>query len=335
MTSAPASAVRALLGAGRLTHVPGVWDPASARLAVQAGHQAVLLSGAAVAATMLGRPDLGVAPATQIADRAATLGPALDGVPLLADADIGYEGPSSAVWTALAYQRAGIGALVLGDRQGAPTPGDRRGVAGAPLVEPRPAAERISALTGQAPDIAVIARTDAYPADGLAETVLRCRAYAAAGADAILPAGVDDPEHLGRLQAALPGVPLVLLRSESAGPARRWADEELAALGVRLVLHPLTAVLAAMRAASLAYHCIAETGDTDRVDRMPWAAFTALLPAEGAHPPAPMPVATVGPARSPGRPGPGGAHLPGPPDGPPRPQATGTGMPAGVERLDT
>src|SRR3982751_1030828 len=103
-----AAALRAMLAADHVTHVPGVYDPASAALAVAAGHRAVHLSGAAISATMLGRPDVGFTPATQIADRAATLVTALGGVPLLADADVGYDRPDHAVWTALAYQRAGI-----------------------------------------------------------------------------------------------------------------------------------------------------------------------------------------------------------------------------------
>ena len=110
-----AADLRAMLAADHLTHVPGVWDPASAALAVRAGHRAVHLSGAAVSATMLGRPDLSFTPATQIADRAAVLTPALGGVPLLADAAIGYDSPEHAVWTALAYQRAGISGLRLDD----------------------------------------------------------------------------------------------------------------------------------------------------------------------------------------------------------------------------
>src|SRR4029450_3944088 len=106
-------------------HVPGVYDPASAALAVRAGHRAVHLSGAAVSITMLGRPDLGFTPATQIADRAAVLFPALGGVPLLADAAIGYDSPDQAVWTALAYQRAGISGLRLDDGEDARLAGAR------------------------------------------------------------------------------------------------------------------------------------------------------------------------------------------------------------------
>ncbi|HEY0002927.1 MAG TPA: isocitrate lyase/PEP mutase family protein [Actinoplanes sp.] len=249
------SALRAILAADIVTHVPGVYDPVSAVLAVRAGHRAVLLSGAAISTTMLGRPDLTFTPATQIADRAAGLAPALGSVPILADADLGYDRPADAVWTALAYERSGIGGLLLDDDD-----------------HPGPAVLRITALASQVPQLAVVARVRG---NGLAETMERCRAYAEAGADAVHPVGVDDPEHLGRIHAAFPGVPLVVTQPESAD--RRLTDADLAALGVRLVLHPLTAVLAALRAASLAYRAIAEEGNADRVDRLPWPAYTALL----------------------------------------------------------
>ena len=251
-----AADLRAMLVADHVTHAPGVYDPASTALAVRAGHRAVHLSGAAISATMLGRPDLGFGPATQIADRAATVAPALGGVPLLADADIGYESPDHAVWTALAYQRAGISGLLLDDDEDAVR-----------------SAARIAALAGQAPAVALIARARGR---GTAETIERCRAYVAAGADAVLPAIADEADDLGRLRAALPGVPLVVSRSETATGGTRLTDGELAGLGVRLVLHPLAAVLAALRAASLAYRAIAESGDAERVDRMPLAAFATL-----------------------------------------------------------
>jgi methylisocitrate lyase len=251
-----AADLRAMLAADHVTHAPGVYDPASAALAVRAGHRVVHLSGAAVAATMLGRPDLGFGPATQIADRAATLRPALGGVPLLADADVGYDGPDDAVWTALAYQRAGISGLILDDGEDAAR-----------------SAARITALAGQAPEVAVIAWARGR---GPGETIERCRAYSAAGADAVLPVIADEADDLGRLRAALPGVALVVSRSEAVTGGSRLRGAELAGLGVRLVLHPLAAVLAALRAASLTYRAILDDGDAERVDRLPLAAFATL-----------------------------------------------------------
>ena len=248
------NAFRELLAPGRLTHVPGVHDPLSATLAVQAGHRAVYLSRAALAAVMMGRPDVDYVPATQIADRAATLAPVIPGVPVLADAGAGFDTPRDSVWSALAYQRAGISGVVLADQGG----------------------DHVEALAAQAPEITVVARTTAYATGGLDAAIEQCRAYAGAGADAVLPAGIHTAEALARLRDALPGVPLVVSRSEAGGAAPALTDAELAGLGVRLVLHPLAALLAAVRAASQAYRAIAEQGAADSVDRMPWAAFTAL-----------------------------------------------------------
>jgi methylisocitrate lyase len=252
-----AAQLRTMLSGDVVTHVPGVYDPASAALAVQAGHVAVHLSGAAVASTMLGRPDAGFTSATQIADRAAVLAPALGGVPLLADAAVGFDSPEQAVWTALAYQRAGISGLRLVDGGTV-----EQGVA------------RIAALVAEAPEVMLVAQAGGI---SLGETIERCRRYAAAGADAVLPAGVQRPDDLARLQAALPGVVLVISPSESATGDGRGTDGDLAALGVRLVLHPLAAVLAALRAASLAYRAIADEGNSRRVDQLPPAVYATMI----------------------------------------------------------
>ncbi|WP_179855391.1 isocitrate lyase/phosphoenolpyruvate mutase family protein [Paractinoplanes atraurantiacus] len=217
-----------LLAPGGVTHVPGVYDPASAALAVRAGIRAAYLSGEAIAATML---EPSTVSATQIADRAAVLGSFLGGVPLLADANVGFEDPDAAVWAALSYQRAGISGIVLNE--------------GSPL--------RVAAVKERAPGVLVIATA---PGDTLGEIIARCRALASAGADAVLPLGARETD-LRSLHAALPDVRLVLNRTEGAsGGGRHLSDAELAAAGVILVLHPLTAVLAALRAASVAYHAL-------------------------------------------------------------------------------
>ncbi|GIM90636.1 isocitrate lyase/PEP mutase family protein [Paractinoplanes toevensis] len=269
-----ADELRALLRAETVTHVPGVYDPITAALAVRAGHRAVHLSGAAVSALMLGQPDLGFVHATQIADRANTLVPALRGVPLLADADTGYGNPAYAVWTALAYVRAGISGLHLQDQAGPERSGH---LAGTEVIDAGLAAAKVKALAAEVPEIAVIARTDAYGVNGLDEAIRRCRLFAGAGADAVLPEGVDTPGELAKIHAALPGVPIVVNRSEAGGNRPSLTDADLAEVGVRLVLHPMAALLAALRAASLTYRAIADTGSAAGVDRMPWAAFTDLV----------------------------------------------------------
>jgi methylisocitrate lyase len=258
-----AEAVRALLAADHVTHVPGVWDPLSTALAVRAGHRAVLLAGDAVAAVALGRLDGGAVSATVVADRATTLAASLGGVPLLADAGTGFDSPRPAVWTGLAYHRAGVSGVVL--------EGD--------------AVATVAALAQEVPELAVIVRVGTR-ANGFGAIVDRCRLYATAGATAVLPVGLDDPDDLVRLHRALPGVPLVLDRSEAAGESPTVSDAALVRAGVRLVLHPLTALLAAARAASLTYRALTEEGAVDQVERMPWAAFTELAEPAPASTPA-------------------------------------------------
>jgi 2-methylisocitrate lyase-like PEP mutase family enzyme len=133
------------------------------------------------------------------------------------------------------------------------------------------------------PEIAVIARTDAYGVHGLGDAIHRCRLFADAGADAILPEGVGTLAELAEVQAAVPGVPIVISRTEAGGNRPGPADADLAEVGVRLVLHPMAALLAALRAASLTYRAIADTGSATGVDRMPWAAFTDLTGQDDAH----------------------------------------------------
>ncbi|MEU8609825.1 hypothetical protein AB0C29_17730, partial [Actinoplanes sp. NPDC048791] len=96
------------------------------------------------------------------------------------------------------------------------------------------------------------------------------------GADAVLPEDISEADDLGRLRAALPAVPLAVNRSETASGRGRLPGAELAGSGVRLVLHPLAAVLAAQRAASLTYRTIAEEGDAGDVDRKPPPALATV-----------------------------------------------------------
>nr|BFE70297.1 hypothetical protein GCM10020092_035980 [Actinoplanes digitatis] len=144
------------------------------------------------------------------------------------------------------------------------------------MIDVRLAAAKVAALVTEVPQLAVVARTDAYGVNGLTDAIERCRVYAAAGADAVFPEGVDDLGELARLHDALPGVPIVVNRSEAGGDRPVIPDADLAEVGVRLVLHPVTALLAALRAASLVYRAIAGGGAGD-IDRLPWSAFTALV----------------------------------------------------------
>ncbi|GAB3850007.1 oxaloacetate decarboxylase [Dactylosporangium cerinum] len=263
---------RLLTGAG-VTHLPGVYDPLTAALAVRAGFAAAHLSGAAVSALRLGLPDLGYLHGTHIASVAATVTPALGGVPLLADADTGYGNAPHAVWTARRYAAAGVAGLHLEDQVSPKRCGH---LAGKELLDAGPAAAKIRAVAEAGTGLVVVARTDAYTVTGLDDAIDRAARYVHAGADAVFVEGVTGVDELAAVHAALPGVPLVVNRSE-AGPAAFVADERLAELGVRLVLHPVAPLLAALEAARAAYAAIAADGHAGAVPRLPWDGFTGLV----------------------------------------------------------
>ena len=221
------------------------------------------LSGAVCSALALGLPDLGYVHGTHVAERAAGLVPALGGmpgaaagVPLLADADTGYGNVPHTVWTARRYAAVGVSGLHLEDQVQPKRCGH---LPGKTLIDLPMAAAKIRAVAEAGTGLVVVARTDAYTVTGLADAIDRARAYVDAGADAVFVEGVDQPSTTSRrVHAALPGVPLVVNRSEAGGdtaadpePARTWPPS-----GSGCVLHPVAALLAALHAAAQAYAAI-------------------------------------------------------------------------------
>ncbi|MGC4783189.1 isocitrate lyase/PEP mutase family protein [Micromonospora zamorensis] len=273
-TARPADVLRALLGGASPVHAPGVHDPLTAALAAGAGHRVVHLSGAVCAAVELGLPDLGYLHGTHVAERAARLVPALAGVPLIADADTGYGNPLHAVWTAQRYAAAGVAGLHLEDQVSPKRCGH---LAGKELLDIAGATAKIRAIAEAGTGLVLIARTDAYSVAGLDEAIERAGRFADAGADAVFLEGVDTAEELAAVRTALPGVPLVVNRSEAAGVRAFPPDDALGALGVRVVLHPVAPMLAALRAAAAAYAAIGRHGHADAVPRLAWSSFTALV----------------------------------------------------------
>ncbi|MGB0102219.1 MAG: isocitrate lyase/phosphoenolpyruvate mutase family protein [Nocardioides sp.] len=276
-----ATGLRALLAGPDLVHLPGVYDAVSARLAARAGVAGAHLSGAVASAVTLGLPDLGFVHGVDIARVARSVVPALDGRPLLADADTGYGNALQARATARAYAAAGIAGLHLEDQVAPKRCGH---LAGKQVVDVDEAAARVRAAV-EASDgpagIVVVARTDALGVEGVSSATERCVAFAEAGADAIFVegAGADDLATVvgGVRDATGDCPPLVLNRSEAAGhePAPDWAA--LATLGVRVVIHPVSALLAAARAQATVYAAVAAHGDAGAVDRLGWDELTDLL----------------------------------------------------------
>src|SRR6476661_6777448 len=167
-TTPPRQALRDLLNRHELVIAPGVFDGISAQLARRTGHAAAYLTGAGVAASGFGLPDIGLVTQTEMTERARMIVTALDDVPLIADADTGYGAGLNVVRTVRQYEDAGVAAIQLEDQVFPKRCGhlpDKQVVDAATFVQTVAAA--LDTRTDD--NLLVVARTDARP------TRSRCR----------------------------------------------------------------------------------------------------------------------------------------------------------------
>ena len=236
MSAIPARrALRSLLERRELVVAPGVFDGISAQLAKRTGHVAAYLTGAGVAASGFGLPDIGLVTATEMAERARMIVDALGDVPLIADADTGYGAPINVVRTVRQYESAGVAAIQLED-QAFPK---RCGHLPDKQVVPAEAFEQTLAAALDArsdDDLLVVARTDARASHGLDVAIERANRYAVAGADVIFieaPQGVDEIERIAREVEAPLLINLVLGGMTPIESATRLQE-----LGYAIAIHP-------------------------------------------------------------------------------------------------
>lgn len=204
--SFPTRALRRSLAAGSIV-VPGVTDALSARLVERAGFPAVYVTGAGLANSVFGLPDVGLVSRTELIDHVGRIREACR-LPLIVDADTGFGGPLSVMRTVYQLERAGASAVQIEDQQDPKRCGHFEGQR---LVTPTEMAEKIDAASRARsdPDLMVIARTDARNVMGLSEAISRAAAYLAAGADALFVEAPRSEEELAEVGSAFPGVPLV------------------------------------------------------------------------------------------------------------------------------
>ncbi|MEM6711009.1 MAG: isocitrate lyase/phosphoenolpyruvate mutase family protein [Pseudomonadota bacterium] len=215
---------------------PGVYDALTATLAEAAGFEALYLSGAAVAYTRLGRPDIGLTSMTEMADT-MTLIRDKTALPVIIDADTGFGNALNAQRTMRLYERAGANALQIEDQ----TYPKRCGhLANKALITPLEMAGKISSMADArtSEDTLIIARTDAIGVEGFEAALERAEAYVEAGADALF---IEAPQSLEQLQAITTRfngrVPLMANMVEGGATPIHAADD-LEALGFSIVIFP-------------------------------------------------------------------------------------------------
>jgi len=235
--------------------VPGVFNPLAAKMAERIGFRAVYLSGGALSAGN-GVPDIGLLTAVEFTQHAQLIAQATS-LPLLCDADTGFGEALNVERTVRLFEQAGAAGIHLEDQQ---LPKRCGHLSGKSLVEPEVMAAKIRAAVAarRDPDFAIIARTDARGVSGFDDAVKRARLYLAAGADGIFPEALESAEEFAGFALEVPTVLLANMTEFGKSPNLDVAT--LGAMGYRLVLFPLTAFRAAMKAAEMTLHDLFNAG---------------------------------------------------------------------------
>jgi methylisocitrate lyase len=260
----PGQRLRAAFQAAPIA-VPGVFNALVGRMAERLGFQAVYLSGAALSAS-LALPDVGLVTLTEFVEAARDIAAATQ-LPLLCDADTGFGEALNVERTVRLFESAGAAGIHLEDQQ---MPKRCGHLSGKQLVDAEVMAAKLRAAASarRDADFVIVARTDARGVVGLEEAIRRARLYVAAGADVIFPEALESREEFAAFARELAPVPLLANMTEF-GRSPNLDFAELAQLGYRMVLYPVTTLRVALRAAqAVLADLLAKGHQRDHLERM-------------------------------------------------------------------
>lgn len=292
--------MRNLLAEKNIVVSPGAYDGYSVRLIERMGFKAASTTGAGLANSCLGVPDVGVMDLTANVEACRRLARAVS-IPVMADADTGYGNAVNVSFTVQYFEDTGIAGINLEDQ----TWPKRCGyLHGKDVIDVKEMVGKIASAVRarQDPDFLIVARTDAIAVEGIEKAVMRLREYAAAGADMVYPDGVRSEDDVARVVEAV-AVPVSIgigFGIRARPPAPVFSIPRLEQMGVARVcvprLLPGAAIVAMRRALDLLQHS-ARTGETanredliagmpEILDLMGYARASALEAEFGSHEPA-------------------------------------------------
>lgn len=215
---------------------PGVYDAFSALMVERAGFEAAYVSGASLAYTQLGRPDLGLMSAKEIADTVARMTERVR-LPLIVDADTGFGNALNVIRTVKTFEAAGAAAIQLEDQA---LPKRCGHLSGKTLISREEMTGKVKAAVEarSREDTLIIARTDAIAVEGFEPALERAEAYLAAGADVLFIEAPQDIDQMSEIASRFKDrVPLLANMVEGGRtPLRTAAD--LGEAGFQLVITP-------------------------------------------------------------------------------------------------
>ena len=251
---------RERLASGELLQFPGAFNPLSAKLIQDRGFDGVYISGAVIAAD-LGLPDIGLTTLTEVAGRGQQIARMTD-LPALIDADTGFGEPLNLARTVQTLEDAGVAGIHIEDQVNPKRCGHLDGKA---VVDNDTAVKRIKAAVDARRDenLLIMARTDIRAAEGLDVAIDRAKMLVDAGADAIFPEAMKDLREFEAMRAAL-DVP-VLANMTEFGKSELFTKQQLADIGINIVIYPVSLLRLAMGAAMRGLDSLKETGSLQAV----------------------------------------------------------------------
>lgn len=240
----------------RPLQIAGTINAYTALLAARAGFKAIYLSGAGVANASFGLPDLAMTTLNDVGEDIRRITGACE-LPLLVDADTGWGGAFMIGRTVTEIARAGAAGCHLEDQVAIKRCGHRPGKA---LVASEEMCDRIkAAVDGRSdPDFVIMARTDAHAVEGQQAALDRAAAYVEAGADMIFAEALTTLDEYRQFTKSVKAP--VLANLTEFGKTPLFTTAELAGVGVRMALYPLSAFRAMSKAALDVYTTLRADG---------------------------------------------------------------------------
>lgn len=251
--------LRARLARRECIIAPGVFDALTSHIAARAGFDTLYLSGAALAYTRLGQPDVGLVSVSELIDTTALIRDRVD-CALVVDGDTGFGNALNVQRTIRGLERAGAQAIQIEDQTFPKRCGH---LAGKSIVPASEMVGKIKAAVDARHDSAtlIIGRTDAIAVEGFEKAIERARLYALAGADMLFVEAPQSRDELTRMVGELADVAPLMGNMVEGGRTPLHSAQDMHALGFSLVIFPGGIVRALARCATDYYASLKEHGE--------------------------------------------------------------------------
>ena len=234
-----------LLAGPEVLVLPGCFDAMSARLIERAGYPGAFMGGFAVSASRIAMPDTGLISYSEMVDQGRNICSAVD-FPVIGDGDTGYGNAVNVQRTVQGYAQAGFACVMIEDQVAPKKCGHTEGkqIVGRDEAFSRVQAA-VDAREGGA-DILIMARTDANATDGMDEAIERCQAFNHIGADITFLEAPKTEDEMRQYCDAFPGPKMANMVEEGETPF--LAPEKLSEIGYKVVIYPISLMLAGLKA---------------------------------------------------------------------------------------